>query len=274
MQILQGLNGRTYSLGEKLGEGGEGTVYSLPGDSGRVAKVYKAEHFKDADARRRTEEKLKVMLAMNMPNTVDGKLALAWPQDILYENGRMAGFVMPSVNVKYKIYDIYRNGKKRDAAYPEYNFKYAVQMSYNLAAVVNHLHQQGIVIGDMNPNNIVVDVENGGMVVLVDCDSFDITDRASGQHYSCVVAYNEVLAPELQSGTDTRKARFTRQSDCFGMASHIFHLLLANCEPFSPVEIKTSEDSVGGITQREYILRSISAQSQASVPPAPALISI
>ena len=84
-----GKSGKKYSTTQKLAEGGEGAVYKISNNSSQVAKIYKPGHFKTDAECKTMERKLIAMLSFNIPTVVDGKLRLAWPQDILYQNGRI-----------------------------------------------------------------------------------------------------------------------------------------------------------------------------------------
>lgn len=227
-----------YTPGHLLGSGGEGAVYEIVGSSDKVLKIYHATHFKTEVERSTMERKLRAMLNMNVAAVVENKLRLAWPTDIVYENGKMVGFVMPKVTAPLKIFDLYREivpktslTKKRDTVHPGYHWKYSVQYAYNLAWVVNYVHSKGIVIGDLNQNNIVAD-PNSGAVILIDCDSFDIRDPISKEHFHCTYALPEILAPELQTVGTLANGNFTRESDNFSLAIHIFRLLMNNADPF------------------------------------------
>lgn len=234
MASYSGIAGRKrYTLGQQLANGGEGIVYELSGDSSHVAKIYRADRFKSEAERSVMERKLRAMINMNVSATVDGLLRLAWPQDILYENGKIVGFIMPRITTKYKIFDVYRTGKNsiREKEYTNYTWKYSVQFAYNMAWVVNYLHRNNIVIGDLNQNNIAVDTKTGA-VILIDCDSFDIRDPKTGEHFPCVVGLEEMLAPELQTVGSLRNGTFTKESDNFSLAIHIFRLLMNNEDPF------------------------------------------
>jgi len=110
----------------------------------------------------------------------------------------------------------------------------------------------------MNPQNIIVDVKNS-TVVIIDCDSFDITDPNTKEHFPCVVGLPEMLAPEVQGKTSLANARFSTASDNFSLAIHIFRLLMNNEYPFggtkkakdppaskSLSEIKLNQDILNG----------------------------
>lgn len=233
MAVYKSSSGKVYTLGAQLGTGGEGIVSEIQGENSKVAKIYKADRFKTDQDRFTMERKLKAMLDMNISVYVDGKLRLAWPLDILYENGSMVGFVMPKINSKYKIFDVQRV-EMAEKIYPNYTWKYAVQFAYNLSVAVKYVHDKNIVIGDFNQNNISIDTSTGA-VILIDCDSFDIRDPKSGEHFPCKVGLPEMLAPELQTVRNLANGTFTKETDNFSLAVHIFRLLMRNEDPFGGV---------------------------------------
>ena len=249
-----GQTGKTYFLKARLGAGGEGAVYSLYEEESLVAKIYRPGKFHSDSERRIMERKLKAMIAMKLPPDPDGVTRLAWPQDLLYDNHVLAGFVMPKLDTTYKLFDIYRAGTVRTALYPNYTWKYAVQFAYHLAWIVARLHSRGIVIGDFNQNNIAIDRVRH-TVLLIDCDSFDITDTRTGEHFPCTVGLPEMLAPELQNVGALSNGRFTKESDNFSLAIHIFRLLMDNADPFGGVVTVNGSSSAGSIPQNRAVLR-------------------
>ena len=254
MNSYKSYSGKQYILANVLGSGGEGTVYNVRGDSSIVAKIYKDGKFHSVGDRQTMERKLKTMINMNIPPQVDGILRLAWPLDILYFNGSFVGFIMPAVKAECKIFDVQRadpcgstpsTGKdKFSMAYPNYTWKYHVQFAYNLAWVIKYLHNYNVVVGDLNPNNIYADTRTGA-IVLIDCDSFDINDPITGEHFPCVVGLPELLAPELQNVHHLSHGTFTKETDNFSLAIHIFRLLMRNADPFGGVmTIKRSSSAI------------------------------
>lgn len=249
MATYYGRFGTRYITVKQLGAGGEGVVYTLSGYDGIVAKIYKSDRFHNSNERNTMERKLKAMLSMNVSYIIDGIARFSWPEDILYENDVMVGFIMPEINTKYKIFDVYRKGT-REKIYPDYTWKYSVQFAYHLAWLVNYLHSYNIVIGDFNQNNIAIDPQSG-TVIIIDCDSFDITDNITGERFPCTVGLPEMLAPELQTVGNLSKAKFTKYSDYFSLAIHIFRLLMDNADPFGGVI--TTNASISNIPANQAI---------------------
>lgn len=109
--VCTGVTGITYNLIQQLGAGGEGSVFTIQGNNDKVAKIYNKKILQNRTLRDQRERKLKAMLKLNLPVRVDGILRLAWPLDILYQQGVCVGFVMPKISDMLGIYDIQQIGR-------------------------------------------------------------------------------------------------------------------------------------------------------------------
>ena len=87
-----------YVLGEKLGEGAEGEVYSVANSPQWAVKVYKpGKAPKDVQA-----QKLLAMEGLMSPLSGErtGHPSLTWPEEIIQDqNKNLVGFVMPRVDI-------------------------------------------------------------------------------------------------------------------------------------------------------------------------------
>ncbi len=252
MERYTGKSSKVYYLEDTpLGRGGEGSVYAVRGEPDIVAKLYHKERLAPPNDRMELLAKIETMYSMNIKTEIDGILRVAWVKDILFDGkGLFVGFVMPRVLVPYKIFDVAREDRK--TILPNYTWKYSLQYAYNLSWVVWYLHLNNIVIGDCNMNNIAIGKH--GEVVLIDCDSFDIRDPDTGKHYPCTVGLDEMLAPELQTVGSLRNGNFTKESDDFSLAIHIFRLLMNNADPFGAKVTGTNVDSKTAITANAAIV--------------------
>jgi DNA-binding helix-hairpin-helix protein with protein kinase domain len=207
-----------YRLGEKIAEGGEGRVYAVEGRRDVLVKLYKEP---DPDR----EEKLRLMVDR-------GSRALrrvaAWPLTPLMDaDEATAGFAMERLTEWRPLHSVYQI-RSRLTHFPQRNFAFLVRVARNLSTCVHHLHEHGVVVGDLNESNAFVGPD--AMVKLIDADSFQIEEN--GRVFPCKVAKGELLAPELQGKlvADTER---TTEHDRFALAVLIFQTLVFGRHPFA-----------------------------------------
>ena len=170
--------------------------------------------------------------------TPDQLKQVTWPQDVLYDENGFAGYVMPKLDKTDSLVSIYSNGFDN-----KYDIRYRVLAAINLCVALKTVHELGQVCGDLNPQNICINLDttdsaNGFHVTLVDTDSYHFT--ADGVTYRCEVGLGDYIAPELQNkmaqGYDLKNVplpSYTRETDLFALAVHIFALLMNGCHPFA-----------------------------------------
>ena len=221
MAEYKGLSGKSYRIqNAPFAGGGEGDVYDVVGASGYVAKVYKPD-------KRTTERERKLSVMVSNKPKPSVMEQYAWPLDVLYDNGQFIGYIMPKINGKEELRNIYVYDKRKGKPWSLF-----IAIARNLSAAVHNVHEIHQVVGDLNPENILVN-PNDGMVTLVDTDSYHISD--SSRTYRCGVGMPEFVAPELQ-GIHFPSAplpTFTPESDRFALAVLIFALLMNGAHPFS-----------------------------------------
>lgn len=245
--VIQGLNGQRYTLEKEVGAGGEGRVYRIAGKK-LVAKIYKK-------AEPEVEGKIRYMVQHPIADLRDSQgkviLTLAWPQDILSDDqGAFIGYTMPFIQNGVEICTIARgcDMPKAQAMFPDYNWMFNLRVALNLSRAVAYLHSRNCIVGDLNCKNIMI--SPGGVITMLDNDSFDLLDTASGIHFRCCAGTQDYLAPELQ-GRNLRSpgAVFSVHSDNFALAIHIFQLLMNNFHPFTGKNLVVVKDSTS-VNQR------------------------
>lgn len=246
--MYKDINGKEYRLDKKIGAGGDGTVYSIQDSQDLVAKIFRESRMADTTRRSTLERKIKAMIKMNIETRMGGILRIAWPLECLYSDDGFCGYILPKVingrslnMLQFEVaYILLQVGTSRPNVrdlmkiYPNYTWKYSFQFAYNLAWVVNYIHSYDVIIGDLNPNNILIDIDTGA-AVLIDCDTYDITDQETGERFPCEVGMPEMLAPELQAVGSLVNGKFSKESDDFSLALNIFRLLMNNADPFNGV---------------------------------------
>jgi len=220
MQLIDS-DGNPIQLGHHIGKGGEGNVYEVEGDPSQVAKVYHQSPL--------TEDQFCKLESMVARRTASLRKVAAWPEAILrYRNGNEpCGLLMPKVDKSRQLHELYGT-TNRHLHFPEVRWHHLLLAARNLAAAFHTLHDQGIVMGDVNQGNLMVD--SNYHIRFIDCDSFQIIDGE--KTYYCPVGTPHFTPPELQSKKLGRVVR-TVDHDQFGLAVLIFHLVFVGRHPFA-----------------------------------------
>ena len=227
-QNYSGIRGKSYSSGRELGRGGEGAVFEIKENTSLVIKVYSEALQKEK------VEKLNYMASMQ-----DAELDkfAAWPVDVaLNSSVQVCGFIMRKLEGFVPLHMLF-SPMDRKKLFPDKGYNFLVHVARNLATAFHKIHQSGIVVGDVNEGNILVNAS--GMVALIDCDSFQI--RQGNSYHFCEVGITRYTPPEiLEKGTFEQIVR-TTNTDSFSLAILIFQLLFLGRHPFTGTNI-TSED--------------------------------
>lgn len=230
MTTVYNLRGEALELGEQLGApGGEGTTFRLIHDPSLCAKIYHST----AAAERLTEvrRKLDVMVAAPPadPTLKQYKVhAFAWPRQLLFSDQtrqNLCGFTMPALDLKQCApASAYIDFTGRRTSWTG-TWEHLLTAARNLASAVEAVHRRQHVIGDLNDRNIFISSQ--GLVSLIDCDSFQITDSTTGEVFRCNVAMDEYQPPEYAN------AGASPATDYFALAVLLFRLLMQGTHPYA-----------------------------------------
>ena len=212
--------GAPIRLGREIGRGGEGVVYEIEGRAEQVAKLYLSP----------VDSKKTAKLQTMVRKQTDALTRLAaWPSDLLLKapRGRVTGLLMKKITGFHPIHELY-TPKSRLQEFPRANWPFLVHVAANVARAFALVHSSGVVIGDVNHGNILVN--DAGITALIDCDSFQVLNN--GEKFVCEVGVGAYTAPELQGKNLSTIVR-TENHDNFGLALLIFHLLFMGRHPFA-----------------------------------------
>lgn len=211
-ETVYGENGRTYRLGGLLASGGEGRVYEL--GEGSVAKIYRAERL---TAGRR--DKVMRMVAARFDC-----VGVCWPREALSDGeGNFLGFRMDRAKGK----ELQRCVFTRPAlerSFPDWEKIDTVQLCVTILEKICALHRHGVILGDINPLNILV--SSPTEVWFVDCDSYQFDG------YACPVGTVRFTAPEIQGRNFLTFLR-TEGNENFAVATLLFMLMLPGKSPYA-----------------------------------------
>lgn len=214
---------KSVTLLEKIASSGEGEIWKTS-DSDYIAKIYH-------EANLEREEKLKIMID-NPPQDLS---SLAWPSSLVYESSQkqFLGFLMPYIDDAKPLHEVYIPKLRKKLPFLV-NWKFLHQTALNLVKVVKNVHDQGYIIGDMKPQNILVNSQ--ALPIIIDIDSFQVIDSKNKKVYPCTVLSEGFNPPELlqelRRGKDIKNIRQSETHDYFRLAV-IIYLLIFGYHPFS-----------------------------------------
>lgn len=157
-------------------------------------------------------------------------IPLAYPESLLLRNNKIIGFLMPEVKAAQPLNNVYLSVARKKEKLDYVDWYYLHKVAINIAKIVKYIHACGFIIGDMKPQNILVD--NQGFPTIIDVDSFQVTYQ--NYTYPCPVASESYNPPEILELSKQNKYENIRQNsfhDYFRLAV-IIHLLLFGYHPF------------------------------------------
>lgn len=248
------VNGQILHLESQIASGGEGAVYGIKSQQNLVAKVYhKLPSFQ-------THEKLKSMVQIANPALLS---IAAWPKSLLYsqKNRELVGFVMPRLSDCHPIQSLY-NPVQRLKSFSKASWQFQIRAAVNLAAAFEEVHKAGCLVGDINQSNVLV--THQALIKLIDCDSFQVTQK--GKQFLCEVGVQHYTAPELQ-GKNFKGLVRSENHDRFGLAVLIYQLLFVGRHPYMGIYGGKDDLDFGKLIEQYRFSQGPNAHSWKMSPP-------
>lgn len=204
--------GELSTLQRRLAAGGEGTIWEV--DHGRVAKIYKAEHLT-------ASQWAKLGRLVEAAPPIPG---VCWPERLVMDlQGQPVGYLMPRAEGVELMRSVFQP-MLLSRRFPGWTRLHLAKLARTLVRRIQALHSAHVLIGDINPRNIlVVDEET---VYFVDCDSFQV------EGYPCPVGTPAFLPPRLH-GLNLRQHLRTLDDERFALATLLFMILLPGKTPYA-----------------------------------------
>jgi serine/threonine protein kinase len=108
--------------------------------------------------------------------------------------------------------------------FPNWNRWHLAKTALNILEKVEKLHQYNIILGDINPSNILLNNEND--IYFIDTDSFQIED------YPCSVGMVPYTR-KIHHGKRYESYLRTKNDDIYAIATLVFQLMLPGKLPYS-----------------------------------------
>ena len=169
-------------LTRKIGAGGEGSVFetNVGRDSAYVAKIYRRDKLTEIKC-----AKTELMIAKGIECQ-----GICFPVALIKnEKEESVGFLMP----RAKGYELGKSvflPKLLQARFPQWTRKDTIQLCLTILHKIKYLNDRGIILGDINGQNILV--ASPTEVYFVDCDSYQIGN------YPCPAGTAHFTPPEAQ----------------------------------------------------------------------------
>ncbi len=220
---------REFTLTRLIASGGEGSIYDL--DDGRhVVKIYKYEKLS-----RIKYEKIRLLLGKSL--RCEG---ICFPVAMAYNTeNEFVGYVMEKAHGKELQRSVFIPPLFRKT-FPGWSKVETVRLCVTILRKLKYLHDRNIILGDINPNNILV--VSPEEVYFVDTDSYQI------EGFPCPVGTINFTAPEIQKKPFNEFLR-TPGQERFAVATLLFMIMLPGKPPYS---LRGGEDQIENILRGEF----------------------
>jgi serine/threonine protein kinase len=207
-------SGKSVKLVKKIGDGGEGIIFTT--DTHLMAKIYKKDKLTE-------QKKLKIKLMLTKQIKCDG---ICYPVSALYNSSKkFTGFLMPKAQGKELAASYFLPRQYMEKEFPNWKRKETVKLCLTILKKIKFLHERNIILGDINPGNILI--VSPDEVYFVDTDSYQI------EGFPCTVGMINFTAPELlKKHSDYRFLR-TMGNEYFAVATLLFMIMLPGKPPYS-----------------------------------------
>lgn len=198
--------------------GGEGSVYRTYNNM--MVKIFKKEYITYVNFK-----KLSEMIEMKLYNPF-----ICWPRDLVYIDDSFVGYLMDEVKGAETLLSL------RLQSFSEYTHPERFEICYNFLKHIKYLHDKGILIGDLKPDNILV--KSPSEVYFIDCGCYQIND------YACPVCHPEYTKRVFKKD-ELKKQLRTVEDEYYPINKMAFEIMIMKNHTYSPdnMDIENTDKS-------------------------------
>jgi tRNA A-37 threonylcarbamoyl transferase component Bud32 len=208
-------NSNKYKLTKEIGKGAEAHIYLV--NPRMVAKIYKKDKVTDLKI-----EKLKLMISNKMYIK-----PVCWPISLLFNSkNEPVGYLMKRVgDTANELHSIIGINKVHEN-FPKFKLVDLVKVALKILKVIEKLHNYNVIIGDLQPSNILI--TSNSFIFFVDSDSFQV------ESYPCPVGDTNFTPPNRQ-GLNYSSYLRTIEDENFAIATLLFNIFMLRLFPYSHI---------------------------------------
>jgi serine/threonine protein kinase len=202
-------HGKTVTIIDFIGEGGQGAVYKVDYNGEHKAlKWYTGKKIKDP---KKFYDNLDNNIKKGAPTP-----SFLWPLDITLKEGEAFGYIMDLRPPEYKDFTLFLLAREK------FNSVNAMlSAAQNITAGFRELHVKGYSYQDLNDGNFFINPKDGTVLI---CDNDNVSEYGKSSGIAGKARY---MAPEIVLGKDTPSVK----TDSFSLAVVLFQLFI-NSHPF------------------------------------------
>jgi hypothetical protein len=149
---------------------------------------------------------------------------VCWPTDLVDTlSGGFAGYLMPKAVGKMLKTAVFAKPLLQ-RTFPHWTRAHLTQLAITLLQTIDRLHRLNVFVGDINPQNILVQDEH--RIAIVDVDSFQV------EGFPCPVGTETFTPPERQGQPYDRFLR-SLDDELFAVTTLLFMILFPGKAPYS-----------------------------------------
>ena len=252
--ILTTNQGLKIKLTKRINRGGEGSIYEFKtvkfakNSEEYSAKTFLAKIYHEDQVNQARIDKVNLFVKNKENIKVQG---VCFPISTLYNNNNeFVGYTMKRAGDSFSqgafpLKPYLFTKPIAEKYFSDWNRENLITLCINIVEKINTLHKLNILLGDINPNNILVD--KNANVYFIDTDSYQV------ENYPCPVGTATFTHPDIlkESRTNSYK-NFLRTNDHerFAVSTLIFMILLPGLVPYA---FKGGSNPLANVKKRQFV---------------------